>query len=255
MKQKSKPKAKQSKPSGEGGAPSSGEESDGLTALKAVEEEERRGGAKRGPPSASQLHWHPPTKHIEPGSKTLRWKFQCHYCNKYVLVSFFLIDCSDTALFLDLLEPELSNELLDVTTLMMRNLSQKLETLVLTLTLNIQTNMQAGLVVPRSHQLIPLTMDTPASAKLMEEFLEKGQLNPKLYPTKKGFLKHFATWLIEEDLPFTTGESYGIKKLFKYLDITFQLPSDTTVQNALAKIYIELHGEVVHELLVSPMHN
>jgi hypothetical protein len=39
----------------------------------------------------------------------------------------------------------------------------------------------------------------------MEEFLEKGQLNLKLYPTKKGFLKHFATWLIEEDLPFTTG--------------------------------------------------
>src|SRR5882724_11754720 len=105
MKQKSKPKAKQSKPSGEGGAPSSGEESDGLTALKAVEEEERRGGAKRGPPSASQLHWHPPTKHIEPGSKTLRWKFQCHYCNKYVLVSFFPIDCCDTAFFLDLLKP------------------------------------------------------------------------------------------------------------------------------------------------------
>lgn len=85
----------------------------------------------------------------------------------------------------------------------------------------------------------------------MEEFLEKGRLNPKLHPTKKGFLKHFAAWLIKEDLPFTTGESYGIKRLFKYLDVTFQLPSDTTVQNALAKIYIELHGEVVHELSVS----
>ena len=45
----------------------------------------------------------------------------------------------------------------------------------------------------------------------MEEFLEKGRLDPKLYPTKKGFLKHFTAWLIEEDLPFTTGESYGIK--------------------------------------------
>jgi len=96
---------------------------------------------------------------------------------------------------------------------------------------------------------------TPASAKLMEEFLEKGRLNPKLYPTKKGFLKHFAAWLIEEDLPFTTGESYGIKRLFKYLDVTIQLPSDTTVRNALAKIYIELHGEVVRELSVSFMHN
>jgi hypothetical protein len=96
---------------------------------------------------------------------------------------------------------------------------------------------------------------TAASAKLMEEFLENGRLNPKLYPMKKGFLKHFAAWLIEEDLPFTTGESYGIQRLFKYLDVTFQLPSDTTVRNALAKIYIELHGEVVRELSVSSMDN
>lgn len=42
--QKSKPKAKLSRPSGEGGVPSSGEDSDGLMALKAVtvEEEERK---------------------------------------------------------------------------------------------------------------------------------------------------------------------------------------------------------------------
>src|ERR1700683_5174252 len=79
-----------------GGAPSSGEESDGLTALKAVEEEEGRAGAKRGPPSTSRSHWHPPTKHTEPGSKTLRWKFQCRYCNKYVSVGFFPTTCSDT---------------------------------------------------------------------------------------------------------------------------------------------------------------
>ena len=58
---------------------------------------------------------------------------------------------------------------------------------------------------------------TPVSAKLMEEFLEKGWLNPKHYQTKKDFLKHFATWLIKEDLLFTTGESHGIKPLFKYL--------------------------------------
>jgi hypothetical protein len=92
---------------------------------------------------------------------------------------------------------------------------------------------------------------TAASAKLMESFLREGQLNPKVYPTKKGFLKHFAAWLIEEDLPFTTGEAPGIHRLFKYLDITYQLPSDTTVRNVLAKIYIELHGEVVRELSVS----
>jgi len=87
----------------------------------------------------------------------------------------------------------------------------------------------------------------------MESFLEEGRLNPKVYPTKKGFLKHFAAWLIEEDLPFTTGEAPGIHWLFKYLEITYQLPSDTTVRNVLAKIYIELHGQVVRELLVSSM--
>ena len=89
----------------------------------------------------------------------------------------------------------------------------------------------------------------------MEEFLVKGRLNPKLGPTKRGFLRHFAAWLIEEDLPFTTGESHGIKRLFKYLDVTFQLPTDTTVRNALAKIYIELHAEVVRELSVSCYRN
>jgi hypothetical protein len=87
----------------------------------------------------------------------------------------------------------------------------------------------------------------------MESFLREGQLNPKVYPTKKGFLKHFSAWLIKEDLPFTTGEAPGIHRLFKYLDITYQLPSDTTVRNVLAKIYIELHGEVVRELSVSSM--
>ena len=92
---------------------------------------------------------------------------------------------------------------------------------------------------------------TAASAKLMKDLLAKGQLNPKKFPTKKGFLKYFAAWLLEDDLPFTMGETPGIRRLFKYLEVTYQLPSDTTVRNALAKIYIELHGQVIHELSVS----
>jgi hypothetical protein len=92
---------------------------------------------------------------------------------------------------------------------------------------------------------------TAASAKLMEDYLAEGKLNPKTYPTKAGFLKHFAAWLIKEDLPFTTGEAAGLHRLFKYLDVTYQLPSDTTVRNVLVRIYAELHGEVVRELSVS----
>jgi hypothetical protein len=85
----------------------------------------------------------------------------------------------------------------------------------------------------------------------MEDYLAEGKLNPKMYPTKAGFLKHFTAWLIEEDLPFTTGEVPGLHRLFKYLEVTYQLPSDTTVRNVLARIYAELHGEVVQELSVS----
>jgi hypothetical protein len=84
----------------------------------------------------------------------------------------------------------------------------------------------------------------------MEAFLEEGKLNPKHDPTKKGFLKHFAAWILEDDLPFTTGETPGIQRLFRYLSIKFQLPSDTTVRNMLAKIYIELHENLVKELSV-----
>jgi hypothetical protein len=52
---------------------------------------------------------------------------------------------------------------------------------------------------------------THASAKVMEDFLLEGKLNPEIEPTRVGFLKIFAAWLLEEDLPFTTGESPGIK--------------------------------------------
>jgi len=91
---------------------------------------------------------------------------------------------------------------------------------------------------------------TAASAKIMAAYLEEGKLNPAQYPTKKGFLLHFAAWILEDDLPFTTGETPGIHRLFKYLQVSYSLPSDTTVRNQLAKIYIHLHGEIVKELAV-----
>jgi hypothetical protein len=92
---------------------------------------------------------------------------------------------------------------------------------------------------------------TPASAKIMEDFLLEGKLNPKIEPTCAGFLKIFAAWLLEEDLPFTMGESPGIKWLFEDLHVKYQLSSDTTVCNQLAHIFLTLHATVVEELLVS----
>lgn len=87
-----------------------------------------------------------------------------------------------------------------------------------------------------------------ASAHIMEEFLKEGALNPALDPTQKGFYKVFAAWILEDDLPFTTGETSGIKRLFKYMQSRFSLPSDTTVRNELARIFSHLHGTVKNEL-------
>jgi hypothetical protein len=86
----------------------------------------------------------------------------------------------------------------------------------------------------------------------MAAYIEEGKLNPAHHPTKKGFLRHFAAWILEDDLPFTTGETPGIRRLFQYLQVTYSLPSDTAVRNQLAKIYVHLHGEVVKELAVRP---
>ncbi|TBU60091.1 hypothetical protein BD310DRAFT_1005804, partial [Dichomitus squalens] len=72
-----------------------------------------------------------------------------------------------------------------------------------------------------------------------------------IVPTLKGFHQLFAAWIFEDDLPFTTGESPGLDRLFKYLKINFALPSDTTVRNTLARIFIDLHETVVRELTVS----
>ena len=89
------------------------------------------------------------------------------------------------------------------------------------------------------------------SVKLMEAYLKEGELNPEIVATNKGFLRIFAAWIFDESLPWTTGEAPTLKMLFKYLKITYPLPSDTTVRNQLAMIFKELHGKVVHEFMVS----
>ncbi|KAJ7876318.1 hypothetical protein B0H14DRAFT_2252522, partial [Mycena olivaceomarginata] len=75
-----------------------------------------------------------------------------------------------------------------------------------------------------------------ASAKIMENYLREGRLNPALNPTQIGFNRVFAAWIIEDDLAFTTGESPGIQRLFDYTGSRFGLPSDTTVRNTLANL-------------------
>jgi len=89
------------------------------------------------------------------------------------------------------------------------------------------------------------------SAEMMEAYLKEGKLNPEVIAMYKGFLCIFSVWILDESLPWTTGEAPTLQMLFRYLKITYQLPSDTTVCNQLAHIFEELHGKVVHEFAVS----
>ncbi|EED82988.1 eukaryotic translation initiation factor 3 [Postia placenta Mad-698-R] len=102
----------------------------------------------------------------------------------------------------------------------------------------------AGSVAGPSHRF------TLASARIMDKFLKEGKLHPKTEPTRKGFLTLFAACIIEEDLPWTTGEAPGLHRLFEYLNAKFVLPSDTTVHNQLGRLFADMHGEVVKELTI-----
>jgi hypothetical protein len=88
------------------------------------------------------------------------------------------------------------------------------------------------------------------SAKFMADYLKEGLLNPQIIATYKGFLRLFTAWILDESLPWTTGEAPALAVLFKYLKVHFALPSDTTVRNQLAHIFAELHAKVVTELTV-----
>ncbi|KAJ7084205.1 hypothetical protein C8R44DRAFT_721855, partial [Mycena epipterygia] len=85
----------------------------------------------------------------------------------------------------------------------------------------------------------------------MEDFLLDGKLNPVINTTQKNFLKIFAARIIEDDLAFTTGKTDGIHRLFEFLESRYQLPSDTTVRNTLAQMYIDMYRVLKSELAVS----
>jgi len=84
----------------------------------------------------------------------------------------------------------------------------------------------------------------------MAEFLREGELNPQIVATKRGFLRIFSAWVVEESLPWTTGEAPMLHALFKYLRIPYAPPSDTTVRQQLRAIFSELRAKVVREFSV-----
>ena len=86
--------------------------------------------------------------------------------------------------------------------------------------------------------------------EIMDKFLLEGKLNPALTPTQTGFCCIFAAWILDDDLPWTMGESPMLASLFKYLKIKILLPSNTAVCNELAKLFAKMHGKVMQELSV-----
>jgi hypothetical protein len=89
-----------------------------------------------------------------------------------------------------------------------------------------------------------------ASTALMAEYLEEGRLNPTIEPDETGFRRYFTAWIIDQDLPFTTGEAALLHNLFKYLCIKFHLPSNTTVCNMLEELHNNLHSTIIKESTV-----
>ncbi|KAG8959520.1 hypothetical protein FRC00_001502 [Tulasnella sp. 408] len=195
----------------EGSDLDSGSKSDGLGALRAVEAMELKENGRngvRGPENKTLQHWHEPKPTLDQSQKE-------PYCWE-----FGCRYCSA--------RPVLGN---------LATHTKRHEAKIAAAPSN---------EPPTTHQ--STHGSTAASAKLMEGYLKQGKLNPRIVPTQSGFLKMFATWLLEDDLAWTTGKSPGLIRLFKYMQINFMLPSNTTVQNTVARICQDLHKSVVQEL-------
>ncbi|KAF8262481.1 hypothetical protein EI94DRAFT_1602044, partial [Lactarius quietus] len=181
----------------------------------------------RGPKNSSLNHWSEPKVTVDRRSKS-RWLFKCQYCDQIRTFPRMLKESDNTNGSRDELQfkdepqqPQLGN-------------------------LATHTKEHAGLIERRESERKGRqgqgsegcdvgglhTGFTLASAKLMEKYVQDGLLNPRVEPTQPGFTRLFAAWLIEQDLPFTTGESGSIKRLFKYIQCRFSLPSDTTITHA-----------------------
>ncbi|KAJ7794567.1 hypothetical protein B0H14DRAFT_2164867, partial [Mycena olivaceomarginata] len=62
------------------------------------------------------------------------------------------------------------------------------------------------------------------------------------------FLEVFAAWLLEDNLPFTTGETGGIHPLFRFMDVRYNLPCDTTMCNTLARMFANMYNALKEDL-------
>ncbi|KAJ6522341.1 hypothetical protein DFH09DRAFT_938405, partial [Mycena vulgaris] len=165
-------------------------------------DDEPRQRGKRGPKSATRDHYWPPVSVTTNGNK--RWSFKCRHVGCSASVT-FARTVGKTDLFGDQ-KPAPS----------LGNLATHLN------------KDHKGASPPSDVQPGQVRNVSAASGKIMEEYLLEGSLNPMINSTQANFLRIFAAWIIEDDLAFTTGETNGINRLFKFLHTRYQLPSDST---------------------------
>lgn len=84
----------------------------------------------------------------------------------------------------------------------------------------------------------------------MEKFVADGVLNPASNPTSVSVTRVFVGWILGDGLPWTTGESINLARFLQHVQVTYGLPTDTTVRNQVAKIFIELKDAVIREFAV-----
>ncbi|KAF4611808.1 hypothetical protein D9613_004630 [Agrocybe pediades] len=201
----------------------SGDESDGNSALRKVQERERQTeAARRGPQNGSMQHFFPPVAVVDTkGGK--RWEFRCRHCPR-VRTFERKVDGPDPKFDDEKVLPRLNN-----------------------LATHVAECKKTEDHTKESDPPLTESMKLKQSVKLMEGFLKEGALNPSIEPTQTGFQRLFAAWILDESLPWTTGESPTLASLFEYLRVTYTLPTDTTVRKELARIFAELHGKIVKQ--------
>ncbi|KAJ3771490.1 hypothetical protein FB446DRAFT_645122, partial [Lentinula raphanica] len=176
---------------------SSEDESDGTSAMQKVEEVER---SRRGPKTDTLHFW---SERLVKEDGKLKWEFKCKLCKTKITKRRFPATVGCQTFEDEHPKPNISN-----------------------LTLHLKS------AHPDRNQVTEVSEDTPdplaASAAFLHSFIDKGKLNPAVEPTEKGFYQMFSAWVFEEGLPFTTGESPALRRLFEYLHVAFTPPTDTT---------------------------
>ncbi|KAJ7307880.1 hypothetical protein DFH08DRAFT_636630, partial [Mycena albidolilacea] len=178
-------------------------------------EDEVRPGGKRGPKSQTRDHYWPPVAVNANGEK--RWSFKCRHCKH--TVSFKRMVGKDQLFGDEKPAPALGN---------------------------LATHYKQhhhGILVPSDVQPGETRGVSASSAKIMADFLVEGKINPAINSTQKNFLKVFTAWIIEDDLPFTTGETPGIQRLFAFLQTRYGLPSDTALRKFVLPLNVASASE------------